>query len=90
MWLGIAHCDERIDCHTRKGLDDQAFQCAGAAVFRANVVKWVADPLLRLERDKERVFGSNAEFASHHLRRKVSPNEASALAFKARLAGLEG
>lgn len=61
-WLRAAHGEERIDCHTLQGAE-----CAGAAVYRANVHKTPRDPeVLRLPKDPERVFASPAEFKEHH------------------------
>lgn len=64
-WLAAAHGDARIDCHT---ISNQ--QCAGAAIYRANVCKLVVDPtILRLPADTMRVF-SFREFRTHHERDK--------------------
>lgn len=61
-WIGAAHGDERIDCHTLIGA-----QCAGAAVYRANVYKISRDPLImRAEPDRINVFARPTEFAEHH------------------------
>ncbi len=63
-WLAAAHGEGRIDCHTLLGAE-----CAGAAVYRANVAKLCRGAALRLPADREAVFGSPAEFAAHHSRR---------------------
>lgn len=61
-WLQCAHGEAQIPCHTRTGA-----QCAGSAIYRANVVKLPRDPqTLRLPADETRVFGSPAEFTRHH------------------------
>jgi hypothetical protein len=61
-WLQAAHGEERIDCHTLKGP-----QCAGVAIYRANVIKSVRDPkVLKLKRDCVDVFTSPVEFRDHH------------------------
>lgn len=61
-WLKEAHGEARIECHTR----DRA-QCAGAAIYRANVCKSVRDPkAFRLPPDSVRVFATPSEFAEHH------------------------
>ena len=61
-WLQVAHSDAKIDCHTLVGP-----QCAGAAIYRANVSKHPRDPeVLRLPSDRARVFSSPVEFLKHH------------------------
>jgi hypothetical protein len=61
-WLRGAHGEERIDCHTLIGP-----QCAGSAIYRANVCKAPRDPdVLRLPKDKANVFASPTEFLEHH------------------------
>lgn len=61
-WLHDAHGEARIDCHTKLGP-----QCAGAAIYRANVLKDPRDKtLLRLPEDKETVFAKPQEFDKHH------------------------
>lgn len=61
-WLRGAHGDERIDCHTLTGA-----QCAGAAIYRANVAKRPRDPeTLVLPANRERVFARPDEFRAHH------------------------
>lgn len=62
QWLANAHGEARIDCHTLAGA-----QCAGAAIYRANMAKLPRDAsLLRLPADRERVFATPAEFRTHH------------------------
>lgn len=62
QWIERAHGEVRIDCHVFKGP-----QCAGAAIYRANVCKTPRDgSLLQLPADKERVFGFFTEFSAHH------------------------
>lgn len=75
-WLFAAPADGRMECHTRKQADEKAHQCAGAAIYRSNVCKFVSAPLLKLQRDKEKVFSWDDEFATHHARRPVSKDEA--------------
>lgn len=60
-WVRVAHSDSTVDCHTLKGA-----QCAGIAVYRRNVAKMAYPPNLRLEADKEKVFGFPTEFIAHH------------------------
>ena len=66
-WLGgataleyrsLLHSDQMIDCHTEIGR-----QCAGAAIYRTNVAK---SAVFRLPRDTKAVFGTPAEFVTHH------------------------
>lgn len=61
-WLWAAHGESRIDCHTTTNM-----QCAGAAIYRANVCKDPRDKsLLRLPPDKTLCFASPVEFRNHH------------------------
>lgn len=61
-WLAAAHGEEVIPCHVHDGA-----QCAGAAIYRANVCKLPRDAeQLRLARDRERVFATPREFKTHH------------------------
>lgn len=61
-WMRMAHGETRHECHT---LLPQ--QCAGAAIYRANVVKRPRDrTLLQLPADRAKVFASPAEFLAHH------------------------
>lgn len=60
-WLQVAHSDTHVPCHT---VGNQ--QCAGIAIYRRNVAKRVDPPLLRLEKDVEKVFATPMEFQKHH------------------------
>lgn len=61
-WLKEAHGDHPIPCHVLTGA-----QCAGAAVYRANVLKRPRNPeTLTLPPDKDKVFATPAEFKTHH------------------------
>jgi hypothetical protein len=61
-WIQAAHGEARIDCHTVIGP-----QCAGAAIYRANMCKKPRDPkVLRLPVDHQEVFSSPTEFCDHH------------------------
>lgn len=70
-WLGIVPINEwvralrgegKVDCHTLIGP-----QCAGAAIFRANICKKPRDKsLLTLPPDEKLVFSSVEEFTKHH------------------------
>lgn len=70
-WLGgqtpehfmrLAMSDSPEPCHATIGP-----QCAGIAIFRANICKVPRDPeVLQLPRDKEAVFAWPNEFIEHH------------------------
>ena len=65
-WLQVAHGEGRIECHTVKQFDDDGWQCAGAAIYRANVIKQCHDPeILALPKDLKKVFWFG-EFKAHH------------------------
>ncbi len=65
-WVAEAHSDNVIECHTRLGV-----QCAGAAIYRANVCKTSRDTsVLRLPSAHAVVFSSPTEFMLHHARTK--------------------
>jgi len=63
-WLRHAMGEVKVDCHAHKGP-----QCAGLAIFRANICKLPRDPSIqRLPADPKRVFASPGEFLAHHAR----------------------
>ena len=65
-WISGAHGEMEADCHA---VSNQ--QCAGLAIYRANVCKAVRDPdALRLPADPVRVFATPAEFLQHHKRKR--------------------
>lgn len=75
-WLGeqyspeefraIAHSDSRFPCHRTIGKKEE-LQCAGMAIYRANVIKRPRDPaILILPVDREKVFATPDEFVTHH------------------------
>lgn len=61
QWIMAAHGDHEMPCHTLKGA-----HCAGAAIYRANVVKTPRFDTFRLPKDKEAVFATPMEFKAHH------------------------
>jgi hypothetical protein len=63
-WLVLAHGEamERCHCTTNQ-------ECAGLAIFRANVCK-IPKFALRLESDTKVVFESDVEFRNHHNKAK--------------------
>lgn len=67
-WLRCAHGETVIDCHALIGEAGESFQCAGAAIYRANVAKkcWPQTGTLELPRNKTKVFSSPMDFRSHH------------------------
>jgi hypothetical protein len=66
-WLSMAHSDIVCDCHTRS-----EFQCAGMAIYRANVCKSAREDMLDLPPDQKAVFVGPVEFCAHH--KKPVPN----------------
>jgi hypothetical protein len=60
-YVAIAHSDAEITCHTKIGP-----QCAGAAIYRNNVLKEIRYGNLDLPADKEIVFSTPMEFLEHH------------------------
>jgi hypothetical protein len=61
-WLARAHGEVCVPCHT---VGNQ--QCAGLAIYRANVLKRPRDPnALLLPKDTQRVFAWPTEFTLHH------------------------
>jgi hypothetical protein len=66
-WLVVLHGEERIDCHAIRGP-----QCAGAAIYRANVCKRPRDKtLLALQSDRTLVFAGPSEFLRRHEKKEV-------------------
>lgn len=73
-WLGVARDYWfKVVCHTRKQINGEHWECAGAAIFRANTcVRHFGDHsaegrrLLQLPANKITVFASSAEFEDHH------------------------
>ena len=65
-WLQLAHGEGSADCHATKSADGEAWNCAGLAIYRANVCKAPRDPnAMRLPADRVKVFSFN-EFKKHH------------------------
>lgn len=61
-WKLMAHGETKIMCHC---ISNQ--QCAGVAIYRANVCKTPRDPgQLRLPADRETIFSTPMEFMEHH------------------------
>ena len=62
QWVQYAHGEARMDCHVHPDA-----QCAGAAIYRANICKSPRDKtLLVLPPDKVRVFSRPQDFINHH------------------------
>lgn len=67
QWIAAAHGDEIMECHTAKDASGTPWQCAGAAIYRANTCKAPRDPnALRLQPNRDRVFSWPTEFHEHH------------------------
>lgn len=73
-WAQAAHGESAIACHAtitgEDWTDPGMRQCAGAAIFRRNVLKLPHNPTIATsdEPDHERVFSSSREFIAHHER----------------------
>lgn len=62
QWIQALHGEARIECHT---VSNQ--QCAGAAIYRANVCKAPRTAgVLQLPPDPIKVFAWPLEFLTHH------------------------
>jgi hypothetical protein len=63
-WIKGVHGEAKFDCHV---VSNQ--QCAGAAIYRANVCKVPRrTDILQLPEDHVLVFSSLIEFVAHHKR----------------------
>lgn len=61
-WIIFAHGESRIECHVHPDV-----QCAGAAIYRANVCKSPRDrSQLVLPPNTKLVFANAGEFIAHH------------------------
>ena len=61
-WIQMVHGETIIECHVHPDV-----QCAGAAIYRANVCKRLRDrKALTLPADRESVFARPTEFVDHH------------------------
>lgn len=60
-WVAIAHGDIEVPCHTLRGAE-----CAGLAIYRANVCKSPRIPVLKLPADRTTVFAMPQQFLDHH------------------------
>jgi hypothetical protein len=68
-WLGAAHSDDTVECHTR---DD--CHCIGVATYRENVFKLARLPNPQgIGADREAVFAGPQEFHQHHTRGEELP-----------------
>jgi hypothetical protein len=70
-WLTYAHGEDIVYCHTMSGPRDGSTmgpQCAGLAIYRANVCKIPRNRAqqLILPADRGAVFASPAEFKQYH------------------------
>jgi hypothetical protein len=70
-WLGAAHADDTVECHTRGGC-----HCIGAATYRENVCKLARAPNPRdIEVDRAAVFAGPQEFHQHHTSGEELPGD---------------
>jgi len=87
MYIGQSVGPFLLPCHKTCDLDDpdwkksfehNSLQCAGAAIYRANigVANLLPSGILRLPQDKDTVFASHAEFVAHHLQVRLYVAEA--------------
>lgn len=61
-WIRLVMDETLVDCHCTTNQ-----QCAGTAIFRANVAKTCRHPMfLRLPKDSKLVFSNPQEFIKHH------------------------
>jgi hypothetical protein len=79
MWTDMAHGEVAIACHSTLPMGGDALgedvwdepgvrQCAGAAIYRANVCKSPRHPdIARFTADRDTVFGWVTEFQEHHV-----------------------
>lgn len=70
-WPEMCHAEGPIACHMTIEREGQPWpelkQCAGAAIFRANIFKSPRHPnIAKGERDTVRVFAWDDEFIAHH------------------------
>lgn len=65
QWIACVHSEQRINCHTRKQRSGEFWQCAGAAIYRANVCKRLRDHTL-LELPPNQLAFTWGEFERHH------------------------
>ena len=72
----MAHSDDVIQCHT-KLMDGEPVQCAGVAIYRANVAKRCELPNIKLPADRKSVFASPSEFLEYHSRKKLTAKQIS-------------
>lgn len=61
-WAWMLHSEMQVDCHVLEGA-----QCAGAAIYRANVCKSPREKhLLVLPANRVDVFENREQFLEHH------------------------
>lgn len=70
-WAELAHGESPIACHMTIESDDQPWpelrQCAGSAIFRANICKSPRNPEVAVgQQDTKTVFAWDDEFIAHH------------------------
>ena len=66
-WIAVAQGEILEPCHALFNTNGGNFECAGLAIFRANICKKVRTPgTLDLAPDRVKVFSSPKEFLEHH------------------------
>jgi hypothetical protein len=83
VYVGQSEGPFWLPCHMEKEYEGKATdpakvnQCAGAAIYRANigVAEKMPEQILALDADKELVFASHAEFIAHYLKATVKEAE---------------
>lgn len=84
VYIGQTHAPFQIPCHKACDFSDpnwreasmEVSQCAGSAVFRANLgIRNLPEALQRLPQDHNTVFSSAAEFLAHHQKISVAGAE---------------
>lgn len=62
QWVQAAHGEAVVECHALTGVE-----CAGLAIYRANVAKLPRFSSLRLPADRVKCFATPDEFLYHHM-----------------------
>lgn len=65
-WMRMAHGETKFECHAIL-----PHECAGAAIYRANVCKRPPEDTLELPADRTAVFATPMEFLAHHAAKKA-------------------
>ena len=71
-WLLVASGESQVECHK-----SPSHECAGIAIFRANIGKRTKEATLALTADRAAVFATPQEFFDHHARIGVISSEST-------------